>query len=91
MVRVLGFMAYLICQRKPCNDVAKSGFYYGLSLGWCTKEFLCELEYSSVGLYFMGSGGQGGAFNAVGKACESSLMRWYGHLCDSFGSSYGFL
>ena len=66
-------MEYPICQRKPCNDVAKSGFYYGLSLGWCTKEFRRELDYSSMGLDFVGNGGQGGALISPRETSERSL------------------
>ena len=39
----------------------------------------------------MSSEGHGGTFNAIGKAWETSLIRWSGHLCNSFGFSSGCL
>ena len=49
------------------------------------------LDYGDVGMNFVNSGDQGGSFMAPWKAWETSLICWFGHLGDSFGSSSGCL
>ena len=48
-------------------------------------QILHELDYSSVGFDFVGSGGQGGALIALGKTWAISLKHWIGLKHDSFG------
>ena len=44
-----------------------------------------EIDYSSVGFYFVGSGGQVGALISLGKTWARILKRWIWSLCDLFG------
>ena len=54
------------------------------TLGWWAIQNHHGINYRNVGLDFVGSGGQGGAFNAAGKVWESNLICWSGHGCGSF-------
>ena len=50
-----------------------------------------ELDYGTMGLDFVGSGGQGGVFIAHGKMWEKRLIHSVWSLCTSFGFPYGCL
>ena len=53
--------------------IVMEGFVMGLTMGWLTKKIHRELDYSSVGLDFVGSGGQGGALIDPRKTWSRSL------------------
>ena len=54
-------------------NVAFEGFSMVLTMGWWTMENRREIDYSSVGFVFMGSGGQGVTLNSYGEAWERNL------------------
>ena len=54
-------------------NVVMEGFVMGLTLGWWTMQNRSELDYGTVGLDFVGSGGQGGALISPRKTWERSL------------------
>ena len=54
-------------------------------------EFPCELDYSSMGFDFVGSGGHGGALNASREALERNLKHGLGMEHESFGIFLGYL
>ena len=59
---------------KLCINVAMEGFDKGLSPRWWTIRNHCGLNYGTVGLDFVSSGGQGGTLNAARKPWEMSLI-----------------
>ena len=65
---------------KPWFNVAMDILVMGSILRWWTIQNHCGLNYGTVGLDFVSSGGQGGTFNVGGKASELSLILLYGNL-----------
>ena len=57
-------------------NVVMEGFVMGLMIGWWTMQNRSELDCGTVGLDFLGSGGQGGTLIASRKMWEKSLIRW---------------
>ena len=57
----------------------------GLTIGWWTMQNRSELDCGTVGLDFVGSGGQGGALIAPQKMWARSLKRWSSSIHVSFG------
>ena len=57
----------------------------GLMLGWWTMRNRSDLDYGTMGLDFVGSGGHGGTLISLGKTWEKSLICWVWLLCNSFG------
>ena len=63
-IKYLWHISYAI---KVWHNVVLKGSFMGIMLGWWTMEILHELHYSSMGFYFMGSGGHGGTLISLGK------------------------
>ena len=85
----INYIRHISYDIKLCINVTMEGFDKGLSPRWWTIRNHCGLNYGTVGLDFVNSGGQGGTFNAAGKPWETSLICWYRCLCNSFGFSSG--
>ena len=70
-------------------NVVLDNFIMVLTLGWWTMQHRCELDYSSVGFDFVGSGGQGGTLISPRKPWERCLKWLTWSINDSFGLLLG--
>ena len=59
-INLLWHISYAI---KIWLNVVMEGFVMGLILGWWPMQNHSELDYGTMGLDFMGSGGQGGTLS----------------------------